>query len=291
MSHEWRVARARMVGALLALPVAVMAASAAPTAGTGMIVRVDATHRTVRVSPTDADTTGGAILTLDVPPPTPIDDLAPGAMVDYRVDAASRRAVALVEHRFAPADAQGLKVAQLRLLGSALGGQAASETIRVGQAVPDFSLVDHRRQPVRLSALRGRLVAVSFMYTSCHLPDYCFRLTNNFSLVQKRFADRLDRDLTLLTITFDPVHDQPEVLARYATDWHVRGGWRLLGGPPDEVRRVCRLFGMQAFPEMGMMAHDLRTAVIDRRGRLAASIAGNEFTGRQLGDLIQELLD
>ena len=122
-------------------------------------------------------------------------------------------------------------------------------------------------------------------------PSTCFRLTNNFSLVQKHFADRLGRDLTLLTITFDPVHDQPDVLARYAAEWKARSGWHLLGGPADEVRRVCRLFGMQAFPEMGMMAHDLRTAVIDRQGRLAATVEGNEFTGRQLGNLIQELLD
>jgi protein SCO1/2 len=38
------------------------------------------------------------------------------------------------------------------------------------------------------------------------------------------------------------------------------------------------------------MDHSLHTAIIDRHGRLAANLEGNEFTSTQLGDLVQNLL-
>jgi protein SCO1/2 len=37
--------------------------------------------------------------------------------------------------------------------------------------------------------------------------------------------------------------------------------------------------------------HSLHTVIIDRRGRLAANLEGNQFTARQLGDLVQTILD
>jgi cytochrome oxidase Cu insertion factor (SCO1/SenC/PrrC family)/tetratricopeptide (TPR) repeat protein len=266
------------------------------TMGSGMVLRIDAARGTLTMSAAEiAGIRQAGVGTFGVAHVRELDGLAPGALIDFTlVSNEPLRIDAVRVHRFTPSDAQGLKVDQLHLVESiARGGAAASQpALRVGEAVPDFTLIDQLQRQVRLSHMAGKMVAVSFMYTSCHLPDYCFRLTNNFASLQKRFADRLGRDLVLLTITFDPVHDQPDVLARYAADWKIdAAGWRLLGGAPDDVRRVCRLLGMNAFPEMGMVAHDLRTVVIGRDGRLLASIEGNEFTARQLGDLLQSLLD
>jgi len=36
-----------------------------------------------------------------------------------------------------------------------------------------------------------------------------------------------------------------------------------------------------------LITHSLQTAVIDRDGRLAATVEGKEFTPKQLGDLIE----
>jgi protein SCO1/2 len=38
------------------------------------------------------------------------------------------------------------------------------------------------------------------------------------------------------------------------------------------------------------MDHSLHTAIIDRSGRLASNLEGNEFTATQLGDLVQSVL-
>jgi protein SCO1/2 len=131
------------------------------------------------------------------------------------------------------------------------------------------------------------VVAVAFIYTRCPLPDYCPRLMTNFRAVRARFERRMDRDLVLLTVTFDPQHDTSAVLGedarRYGAD---SPGWHFLAGTKNEIARVCALFGVEFWPEEGLITHKPRTAVIDRDGRLA-TIEGKDYSGVQLGDLVK----
>lgn len=164
--------------------------------------------------------------------------------------------------------------------------------VAVGTAMPDFALTDQAGQRVALSALRGKVVAVTFIYTRCPLPDYCPRMVENFRAVRQRFAGRMDRDLVFLTISFDPKFDTPETLARYAASQRAGGpGWHFLTGDPANVERVCNAFGIQYWAEEGLITHSLQTAIIDREGRLAASVEGKDFTPQQLGDLVSAVLD
>ena len=91
---------------------------------------------------------------------------------------------------------------------------AVATLVPVGSAMPDFELVNQAGLPVTLSALKGKVVAVTFIYTRCPLPDYCPRMVENFRALRDRFADRIGRDLVLLTITFDPRYDSPDVLRK-----------------------------------------------------------------------------
>src|SRR5678816_2247971 len=115
-------------------------------------------------------------------------------------------------------------------------------------------------------------------------PQFCLRVSNNFGVLQKRFAKELGKEVVLLTITFDPQRDTPEVLAEYASQWKADPKtWHFLTGPVADVRKVCALFGVEYFPDEGLMNHSLRTAVIDRGGTLVASIEGNTYSPEQLG--------
>ena len=158
----------------------------------------------------------------------------------------------------------------------------------LNQQVPDFTLTDQDRLPVTLSALRGRAVVIAFIYTRCPLPDYCPRVLTNLGALRERFAGRIGTDLTLLTVTFDPTHDTPDVLKAYAQRHGADlPGWRFLTGTPAEIARVCSLFGVEYWSDEGLITHTLQTAVIDREGRLAATAEGKSFTPRQLGDLVE----
>ena len=73
------------------------------------------------------------------------------------------------------------------------GADPAAQEVAAGQSVQDFTLTAETGRRVSLSEFRGKVVVAAFVYTSCPLPNFCFRLSNNLGQLQKRFADRLGR--------------------------------------------------------------------------------------------------
>ena len=289
----------RFAASLLMMTLLLLVATGRAAAGqdypaTGMVVSVDRPHRTFVASIQAIPNYMPAMtMPFEVVEPTALDGLSPGAVVAFtlHVDERSSRAERIRIVRFENIQQDPFIASRLKLLNDLAAGTRAVKPIGVGETVPDFRLVDQAGRAVTLSGLRGKVVAVNFIYTSCVLPNFCLRLANNFAVLQKRFRQQLGRELVLLTVTFDPVHDTPEVLAKYATQWNAEpSGWRFLTGPPADVSRVCDGFGVYAFANEGLMDHSLHTALIDPQGRLVANIEGNQFTAAQLGDLTERVL-
>jgi protein SCO1 len=259
----------------------------------GMVLTVDAARKTVVVS---HDSVPGVMPAMTMPfevrNQRELQGLVPGAVVSFTlvVSKETSHAEGLRIVRYESVEQDPLTARRLRLLQQMTG--AGTTPLAVGQPVPDFTLTDQAGARVSFSQFRGKVVALNFIYTSCVLPQFCYRLANHFSVVRRRFPARMGRDLVLLTVTFDPARDTPERLAEYARQWSAdRAVWRFLTGSMDDVRRVCRLFGVDAFPDEGLISHSTRTIVIDRRGAVAASIDGNQHTAAQLGDLVAAVLD
>jgi protein SCO1/2 len=53
---------------------------------------------------------------------------------------------------------------------------------------------------------------------------------------------------------------------------------------------MCARFGVDAWTDEGLMTHSLHTIVVNRQGKLAANLEGNQFTARQLGDLVETVI-
>jgi protein SCO1/2 len=180
-----------------------------------------------------------------------LDGLVPGAAVEFVlvVDQKSSYAERIRIVRYESVEQDPLAANRLKLLTN-LAGAAPRKVLAIGEIAPDFKLINQKRRPVALSDLRGKVVVVNFIYTSCALPNFCLRVANNFGVLQKRFRTQLGRDLILLTITFDPVHDTPEVLTKYASQWNANPAhWHFLTGPVPDVQRVCHLFGVDSFAD------------------------------------------
>ena len=222
--------------------------------------------------------------------PKVLESLHPGDTVAFilMVDKNSSWAEALRVVEFESAERDPVQASRLKLLGSLMEKSAVLALVP-GQAVPDFTLTDQTGKPVTLSQFNGKVVALNFVYTRCPLPDYCFRLSNNFGRLQKRFGQ--SRDLTLLTVTFDPINDQPDVLARYGQIWKaIPHFWYFLTGSVSDIQRVCAQFGVGYWPDEGLFTHSLHTAIIDRQGRLVANLEGNQYSAQQLGDLVEMVI-
>jgi protein SCO1/2 len=259
----------------------------------GMVLSVDAARQTVVVSHESVPNLMPAMtMPFEARNRRDIEGLVPGAIVSFSLVLSKKSGyiedVRVVRDESVEQDP--LTARRLRLLQQITGTRATP--LAVGQAVPDFTLTDQSGTRVSLSQFRGKVVALNFIYTSCVLPQFCYRLANQFSVVQKRLQARMGTDLVLLTVTFDPARDTPARMAEYARQWIAnRSAWRFLTGGVDEVKEVCRRFGVDAFADEGLISHSTRTVVIDRRGAVAATIEGNRHTATQLGDLVASVLD
>lgn len=273
----------------------ILAAAAARYPVTGVILNVDKPHRTFVASCTAVPGYMKAmVMPIVVRESKALEGLKPSMFVDFTLVVEKDRSYAenVRLHEYENLAQEPLLVRRLEMLARLDKANPPPAPIAIGEPVPDFTLTDQTGQRVSLSRFAGKVVGVTFIYTSCPLPDFCFRLSNNFGRVQKRFAARMGSDLVLLSISFDPAHDTPEVLAKYASTWNADpNSWHFLTGTPAEVKAVCRRFGLNFWPDEGSLAHSLHTLVIDRAGKLAANLEGNQFSAEQLGDFVETTLN
>jgi len=263
-------------------------------AARGLVLKVDSARHSLLVScekvPGYMD---AMIMPLTVRNSKELEGIKPGTMIEFSlvVEDAASYIEKIHIHPYESIEQDPLAARRLKLMAKITDPASAPNEMKIGDHVSDFSLIDQNKQRVALSQFSGKVVALTFTYTHCALPNFCFRISNNFRQLQKRFASRMGRELVLLTITFDPAHDTPDVMAKYGKIWNADPkGWRLLSGPTPEVEKLCNQFGISFWPDEGLMTHSLHTVVIDQNGNLAADMEGNEFTADQLGDLVQTVL-
>jgi protein SCO1 len=177
---------------------------------------------------------------------------------------------------------------------AAVTGQPASAAppaLEVGQIVPDFALVDQDGHRFHLAQFRGKAVLVTFVYTRCPLPNYCPRMSGNFSNLQQRLNKTFPGRFHLITISFDPDYDTPAVLKRYSEAFtHDEGSWTFATGAKRQVKIVASEFGLVYLPQTGSFTHDLRTAFIAPDGRLIHIWRSNVWTPSEVERRVAEVL-
>lgn len=165
--------------------------------------------------------------------------------------------------------------------------------IHAGDPVPDVALVTQDGEAVRLSDYRGRTVALTFVFTRCPFPEFCPRMMARFAAAHEALiADEERRGSThLLTISFDPAYDTPEILKAFGVSFQKTAPpfthWELATGTDEDIRTLGEALGLTYVPESQSFAHNLRTAVIDPEGKLAVLLRGNEWTSEDLIDAIE----
>lgn len=168
---------------------------------------------------------------------------------------------------------------------------------QIGKDVPDFSLVNQDGKRISLKDFRGKALAITFIYARCPLPDYCIKMSTNFSdLANQVKGDPGLRDkIRLLSISFDPASDTPEKLKQYGTGYYGKDVqpdfelWQLAVGKDAEVRKIADFFGLRYEVDANdktQFNHSLRTAVIGPDGKVKKIFAGKEWTAK---DLLREL--
>ena len=144
-------------------------------------------------------------------------------------------------------------------------------------AAPDFTLLSQDGAEVTLASLRGKVVAVTFIYTWC--PDICPMLTHKMAQVQDALGSDFGTKVAFASITFDPDRDTPDVLKAYAEAFDANFvGWSFLTGELKAVREVAARYGVVVLPAGDdAIDHSTLTTLIDRQGIMRVQYVGYRF--------------
>jgi len=148
--------------------------------------------------------------------------------------------------------------------------KAKPATLLPGEDVPDFKVTLQDGKPAKLSDYRGKLVVLTFIYTRCPLPNFCPMMDRKFGELAARLQPTSKADqVRLLSVSFDPEHDTPAVLASHAKS---RGAkmplWTYAVASHEELGKFGPKLGLMYGPGEKEVMHNLCTAVIGPDGKL-----------------------
>ncbi|HEY2922510.1 MAG TPA: SCO family protein [Candidatus Binatia bacterium] len=147
----------------------------------------------------------------------------------------------------------------------------------VKKTVADFKLTDQDGKPFKFNSTRGKLVLVTFIFTTC--PDACPLLTAKLAAIQRTLEEKKIKDYLLLSITTDPERDTTAALKEYAG--HFKADfrrWSFLTGSRQEMANVWKLFDVNVTKtESGQVQHTSLTTLVDHQGIRRVDYYGDKW--------------
>jgi protein SCO1/2 len=171
--------------------------------------------------------------------------------------------------------------------------------IQPGDKVPDFRLLNQSDQQIHLGQFRGKVLLMTFIYTRCPLADFCPRMSRNFAQVDKTLAadPALYKKTHLLSVSFDPDYDTPQVLRSYGGSYTGNytnekfAHWDFAAPNKNDLPAVLRFFDVGATPEKDRtITHSLSTLVIGPDGKVIKWYPTNDWTPEQIVNDVKQIV-
>jgi protein SCO1/2 len=191
-------------------------------------------------------------------------------------------------------------VVGLTLAATLLACQA-QPTLDVFGRAPEFQLTDQTGAPFASQSLAGRVTLLDFVYTHC--TDACPVLSATFQQAARKLADDklLGTRVMLVSLSVDPQHDTPSVLAEYGKQFKADPtGWKMLTGDWDQVYDVVTGFKVATRPPRPAidapapggteLTHSARIVLIDPQQQVRAYLDGQDASADDLVTAAKRLL-
>ncbi len=160
------------------------------------------------------------------------------------------------------------------------------EPLKEGDRLPEYQFTNQFGKIFSTKDFKGQALAITFLFTRCPYPTFCPLMANNFSQVQQKLLAQPNAPTNwhLVTISFDPEYDTPEVLKAYAAAHHYDPKhWTFATGALIDITAIGEQFGLFFLrDETGGINHNLRTVVVDTAGRVQQVFIGNQWTPDEL---------
>jgi protein SCO1/2 len=89
--------------------------------------------------------------------------------------------------------------------------------------------------------MKGKILLINFFFTAC--DNVCPLATENLVRVQELLGPRIGPEIRMVSISLQPDHDTPDVLANYAKQYGVGPGWLFLTGVRDDIELLRHRLG------------------------------------------------
>jgi protein SCO1/2 len=163
-----------------------------------------------------------------------------------------------------------------------------------GDEVPNFTLRNQDNREIHIHNYRGQTLLLTFIYTRCPMPDQCTLMSTNFAQIDRALSQDagLYEKTHLLSVSFDPSYDTPQVLRSYGAAHTERyqnetfAHWEFAGGTTEQVRKIAEYFGLTYYPEKDQIIHALRTVIVKPDGKIAKIYSGNDW---KIEDVLDEM--
>jgi protein SCO1 len=134
-----------------------------------------------------------------------------------------------------------------------------------GSDAPDFTLTDGvTGRAVTLSAQRGQVVALTFLYTAC--PDVCPLTASRFRAAQTELQADASR-VTFIAVSVDPDRDTPAAVQAFSAAHGLSSRWYYLVGGRAQLSPVWAAYGIGVQAGSTTVTHNDAVYLIDARGR------------------------
>jgi protein SCO1 len=149
-------------------------------------------------------------------------------------------------------------------------------------AAPSFTLIDQADKKFIFEPASGKVVLVTFVYTSC--PDVCPLFSANFAAIQRALDMAKREDYLLLSISTDPKRDTPAKLKAYAEAFKADvTRWRFLTGSQKDLAKVWKTFGVNVKDHgNGQIQHTNLTTLIDAKGIRRVDYYGDKWLVKEV---------
>jgi len=157
--------------------------------------------------------------------------------------------------------------------------------LREGDQMPVFSLTNQNGERMTLESFRGRPFVLTFIFTRCPIPNFCPRMSNNFSQLQTAIkkGEGTMSEARLLSITLDPAFDTPQILKEYAAHLEADPNiWVFATGDTKEIDALTQTFSVYRQNEGGTISHGLATALVNKQGAIEKIWRGNGWTPEEV---------
>ena len=168
-------------------------------------------------------------------------------------------------------DKQGSYLARIRVTGHGPVPGAEEPTeggnpVRPGRPHPPIDVDGADGAEIRIGEGQIRPIALTYVYTTCPMPEFCPAIVARLALLQEKLAPG---DARIVAVTLDPKVDTAEVLTDYAK---VVGAdpalWSFARARGEDLTQMAFLASMRVDRESGTILHTTRMLVLDAQGNL-----------------------